>query len=128
MDSLPLSHQGSPCYCFFNLFILAALGLRCCAQAVSSRSEPDLGSGCAVQTSHCLASPVLQDSLSGVWASAYAGRALSSWGSRPPEHRLSTVSAGTYLPPGMWRRKRQRTPVSLPGKSHGQRSLAGYRP
>ena len=25
-----------------------------------------------------------------------------------------------------WRRKWQPTPVSLPGKSHGQRSLAGY--
>ena len=25
-----------------------------------------------------------------------------------------------------WRRKRQPTPVFLPGKSHGQRSLAGY--
>ena len=27
-----------------------------------------------------------------------------------------------------WRRKWQRTPVFLPGKSHGQRSLAGYSP
>ena len=27
-----------------------------------------------------------------------------------------------------WRRKRQLTPVFLPGKFHGQRSLAGYRP
>ena len=27
-----------------------------------------------------------------------------------------------------WRRNWQPTPVSLPGKSHGQRSLAGYRP
>ena len=27
-----------------------------------------------------------------------------------------------------WRRKRQRIPVFLPGKSHGQRSLAGYSP
>ena len=27
-----------------------------------------------------------------------------------------------------WRRKWQPTPVFLPGKSHGQRSLAGYRP
>ena len=25
-----------------------------------------------------------------------------------------------------WRRKRQPTPVFLPGKSHGQRSLGGY--
>ena len=27
-----------------------------------------------------------------------------------------------------WRRKRQPAPVFLPGKSHGQRSLAGYSP
>ena len=27
-----------------------------------------------------------------------------------------------------WRRKWQYTPVFLPGKSHGERSLAGYRP
>ena len=27
-----------------------------------------------------------------------------------------------------WRKKRQPTPVFLPGKSHGQRSLAGYSP
>ena len=26
-----------------------------------------------------------------------------------------------------WRRKWQSTPVFLPGKAHGQRSLAGYR-
>ena len=27
-----------------------------------------------------------------------------------------------------WRRKWQYTPVSLPGKAHEERSLAGYRP
>ena len=27
-----------------------------------------------------------------------------------------------------WRRKRQPTPVFLPGESHGQRSLADYHP
>ena len=27
-----------------------------------------------------------------------------------------------------WRRKRQPTPVFLPGESHGQRSLVGYSP
>ena len=30
--------------------------------------------------------------------------------------------------PEYWRRKWQSTPVFLPGKSHGQRSLAGYSP
>ena len=29
---------------------------------------------------------------------------------------------------GVWRRKRQLTPVLLPGESYGQRSLAGYSP
>ena len=28
----------------------------------------------------------------------------------------------------LWRRKRQPTPVFLPGESHGQRSLVGYSP
>ena len=28
----------------------------------------------------------------------------------------------------LWSRKRQPTPVFLPGESHGQRSLAGYSP
>ena len=28
----------------------------------------------------------------------------------------------------LWRREWQPTPVLLPGKSHGQRSLVGYRP
>ena len=32
------------------------------------------------------------------------------------------------LPPILWRRKWQPTPVSLPGKSHGQRSLVGCSP
>ena len=36
-------------------------------------------------------------------------------------HRLNGHEFG-------WRRKRQPTPVLLPGKSHGWRSLAGYSP
>ena len=28
----------------------------------------------------------------------------------------------------LWRRKRQLTPVLLPGKSHGRRSMVGYSP
>ena len=45
--------------------------------------------------------------------------------------RLSTMwetqvrSLGWEVP---WRRKWQSTPVLLPGKSHGQRSLVGYSP
>ena len=34
----------------------------------------------------------------------------------------------TELMATQWRRKWQPTPVFLPGKSHGQRSLAGYSP
>ena len=45
--------------------------------------------------------------------------------------RLSTIwetwvqSLGQEVP---WRRKWQSTPVPLPGKSHGQKSLVGYSP
>ena len=35
---------------------------------------------------------------------------------------------GRYPGEGNGRRKWQPTPVSLPGESHGQRSLAGYSP
>ena len=45
----------------------------------------------------------------------------------------STCKAGDLgLIPGLerfpWRRKWQPIPIFLPGKSHGQRSLAGYNP
>ena len=43
----------------------------------------------------------------------------SSSGENPP------ANAGYGIP---WRRKWQPTPVFLPGKSHGQRSLTGYSP
>ena len=36
-----------------------------------------------------------------------------------------SVSVSGKIP---WRRKWQHTPVFLPGKLHGQRSLAGYSP
>ena len=32
------------------------------------------------------------------------------------------------IPNNLWRRTWQPTPVSLPGESHGQRSLVGYSP
>jgi len=39
---------------------------------------------------------------------------------------------GTWFDPWVrkisWRRTWQPTPISLPGESHGQRSLAGYSP
>ena len=38
---------------------------------------------------------------------------------------LGSISGSGRFP---WRRKWQSTPVILPGKSHGQRSLVGYSP
>ena len=38
------------------------------------------------------------------------------------------MNAGMLFDLILWRRKWQPTPVVLPGKSHGQRSLAGYSP
>ena len=51
---------------------------------------------------------------------------LQSMGSRRVGHDWATsLSLFTFTP---WRRKWQPTPVLLPGKSHGQRSLVGYSP
>ena len=47
------------------------------------------------------------------------------WRIHLPSRRYGFDSWGRKIP---WRRKRQATPVFLPGKSHGQRSLVGYRP
>ena len=56
------------------------------------------------------------------------GLPSGSWAKNPP---VSTdVARVTDLVPGsgrfLWRREWQPTPVFLPGKSHGQRSLAVY--
>ena len=42
----------------------------------------------------------------------------------------SVISASLYFMEafGFWRREWQPTPVFLPGKFHGQRSLTGYSP
>ena len=40
----------------------------------------------------------------------------------------SACNADSWVRKIPWRRKRQPTPVVLPGESHGQRSLAGYSP
>ena len=42
--------------------------------------------------------------------------------------RLETHWFGPWIGKIPWRRKWQPTPVSLPGKSYGQRSLVGYSP
>ena len=43
---------------------------------------------------------------------------------------LPDIAGDAVLIPGLgrWRRKRQPTPVFLPGKSHGQRRPVGYSP
>ena len=48
--------------------------------------------------------------------SAFQGRRCRRYGFNPWLRKIP------------WRRKWQPTPVLLPGKSHGQRSLAGYSP
>ena len=63
--------------------------------------------------------------LAGVWP--LASRATSLGSSPPLPPPPSSVHSFFKTPQG-WSRKWQPTPVFLPGKSHGQRSLAGYSP
>ena len=53
-----------------------------------------------------------------------SGKESICQGRRCWRHRFSP-SVGKI---SLWRRKRKSTPVSLPEKSHGQRSLVGYSP
>ena len=46
----------------------------------------------------------------------------------PPANAGDMGSMDAWAEKIPWRRKWQPTPVLLPGKSHGQRSLAGYSP
>ena len=45
-----------------------------------------------------------------------------------PPANAGDVGSDPWVGKIPWRRKWQPTPVILPGKSHGQRSLAGYSP
>ena len=60
------------------------------------------------------------------WAAAVAGKHL------PPIYgrclQLGRPGFDPWVRKIPWRRKWQPTPVFLPGKSHGQRSLVGYSP
>ena len=58
------------------------------------------------------------------WASQVHQWKEHSWQCRRCKRRWF----GPWVEKIPWRRKRQLTPVFLPGESHGQRSLAGYRP
>ena len=70
------------------------------------------------------------------WVHEQERAVLSCWGHLWLTHRSvgeqCTCSAGRGFDPCVrkipWSRKWQPTPVFLPGKSHGQRSLVGYSP
>ena len=53
------------------------------------------------------------------------GGLQSMWSLRVGHDWVTSLSLFTFM---HWRRKWQSTPVSLPGKSYGQRSLVGYSP
>ena len=68
---------------------------------------------------------------SGSWWWTGKPGVLLSMGSQRVKHNWATELNSVLtlgLSPSPWRRKWQPTPVLLPGKSYGQRSLVGYRP
>ena len=63
----------------------------------------------------------------------WSGVCISSWASLVTQRKrillqLRRPGFHPWVRNIPWRRKWQPTPVFLPGKSHGQRSLVGYRP
>ena len=78
------------CIYFINLFILAVLGLRCCAQVFSSCGEWRLLSSCGVRASHHAGFSCCEAWVIGTWAWVFA--ALGSTAAAP-EHRLSSCGA-----------------------------------
>ena len=71
------------------------------------------------------------------YSSAFSKSSLNIWKLtvrrllKPGPVYHSGISMCTYFPnyvPCYWRRRWHLTPVFLPGKSHGQRSLVGYSP
>ena len=75
------------------LFFLAALHLRCCAQAFSSCSNGGATLHCSVGASHCSGLSCCGSWAVGMWASVVVARGLSSCGSWAVEHRLSSCGA-----------------------------------
>ena len=65
------------------------------------------------------------------WLSIPFSRDLPDPGIKPRSSTLqpdALLSGNHQASPNYWRRAWHPTPVLLPGESHGQRSLAGYRP
>ena len=62
------------------------------------------------------------------WVSCIAGRCFATWAIR--EAHSSGLIGYIYMVPRLFHRRRQwqPTPVLLPGKSHGRRSLVGCSP
>ena len=80
--------------CFFKnkfiyLFILAVLGLHCCAWAFSSCGKWGATLCCGAQASHCSGGAWAL----GAWASVVAAHGLSSCGLQALERRLSSCGA-----------------------------------
>ena len=78
-----------------NLFILAALGLHCCARAFSSCGERGGGATLCfgAWASHCGGFSRYRAWPLGAWASVVAAHRLSSCGQQALEHRLSSCGA-----------------------------------
>ena len=58
--------------------------------------------------------------------SCFVDRRLTVWATREVCLQFRSPGFDTWVRKIPWRRKWQSTPVLLPGKSHGQRSLVGY--
>ena len=75
------------------IYLLAALGLRCCVRAFSSCNEWGATLRCGTRASHCSGFSYCGARALGMRASIVVTRRLSSCGSQALEHRLS--SCGT---------------------------------
>ena len=77
----------------FIFLFLAALGLRCCARALSSCGELGATLRCSAWASHCGGFSCCGARALGAWASVVVARGLSSCGLQAPERRLSSCGA-----------------------------------
>ena len=97
-------------------------------------------SSCSEWAFHCSGFSYCRAQALGTWASLVAAYGFSSCGAQAyllhsmwnlaRIEPMSPALAGEFLTtvPSGWRRQWQPTPVLLPGKSHGQRSLVGCIP
>ena len=83
-------------------FVLAVLGLCCCARAFSSCGERGLLFIAVRGLLICGGFPCCGARGLGAWASVIVARGLRSCGSRALEHRLSSCGAQASLLRGMW--------------------------